>query len=72
MRISIPNNIENADIYTRLSFKMHNEINDLTDEERQKIVQLLEDDYSSRLYSQLKAQQDEWLLQEASDKGVLL
>lgn len=59
---------ESQDVYTRLSFKMHYGINELNLEERERLEDLLIDSYTEMV----TRVSDEELLQEASDKGVLL
>jgi len=66
--INIPNEIVNADIYTRLSYKMHNEFNDLTMEERDKLEDMIIEDTAIYVHRA----DDELLLQMASDRGLLL
>lgn len=60
--------IHSADVGARLSFKCHNEINHLDNEERDHLETMLSDNYASRM-SQVD---DETLMQIAVQKGLIL
>ena len=60
--------LEDQDVYTRISHKAHNEINDLDQEERGK----LEDSAIEDFTDDIRKMDDEKLLQYAMDKGLIL
>lgn len=72
MQKILPKNIEDSDVYTRLSYKMHNEINDLSFEERKKLEDLLFDIHITNYADKVRRATDEELLQMSADEGALL
>lgn len=59
--------LETMDIYSRISRKARNEMNNLSTEEREKLESMCEDNYSEWV-SRIS---DELLLQHSLEKGVI-